>query len=257
MRNNPTVIPMSTGFSAQLNGASVADLVQMYCQTRSRAVVEVRSGLQIGYLFFDEGRVVHAELGTLVGEPAFTRILGLSAGAFQPSLRHWPPRETIHSPVEGLLLRAAQALDEERRGSSLAAHEETPTASGAVRTSVTRSVGSTETRSAPPKGVTTPRQAATPRRVNDGASGVRIDHSGAVVSQRGAKAEQLADLMAFVTPLFDVIGEELGIGETRGADFQGAGDTEVLLRLEPDGSWVGAVGQTHELVELKRRLGVL
>ncbi len=244
-------IPISAGFSAQVNGASVADLVQMYCQTRQRAAVEIRSGLHIGYLFFDEGRLIHAEIGTLTGEAAFETILTLSAGAFRPTLRPWPTLESIQCSVEALLLRAAQALDESRRR----VPSKTPPLDGSVKVSVTRTVGASQ------PAATEGDHVVASTRDNPGhlrsqvASGVRLDPTGVIVSQRGGKAEGLADLVAFAAPLLDVIGHELGVGETRGADFYCGGGREVLLRREPDGSWVGAVGSARELVELRARLG--
>lgn len=245
--------PLTAGFSAQVNGASVADLIQMYCQTRTRAAIEVRSGLQIGYLFFDQGRLIHAELGALTGEPAVGRILGFVAGAFQPSLRAWPTHETIACSIESLLLRTAQALDESRRRSPSAVNSDAGSSNGSVKVSVTRSVGASK---APPAneslreslGRSAPARALT-------ASGVRVDPAGGVVSQRGAQAEGLADLVAFAAPLLNAIGAELGLGDTRGIDLFCSGEMEVLLRHEPDGSWVGAVGVASELIELRRRIG--
>lgn len=244
--------PLNAGFSAQVNGASVADLIQMYCQTRARAAVEVRSGLQIGYLFFDQGRLVHAELGTLTGEPAVGRILGFVAGAFQPSLRAWPAHETIACSVESLLLRTAQALDESRRHSPPVVNNDAAAPNGAVKVSVTRPVGASRTEGHGPLPESLGRAASARTLV---ASGVRIDPVGAVVSQRGAQAEGLADLVAFAAPVLNAIGGELGLGDTRGIDLFCSGDVEVLLRHEPDGSWVGAVGVASELTELRRRIG--
>lgn len=252
MPNELSEFPLSAGFSAQVNGASVADLVQMYCQTRARAAIEVRSGLQIGYLFFEHGRLIHAELGTLTGEPAFSRILSFAAGAFQPSLRPWPLRESITCSVESLLLRTAQALDESRRRPHSNDTDLTPSTS-AVKVSVTRSVGVPRPE-ALNRSELDPSDGPAPLRAGP-ASGVRLDPAGAVVSQRGDRAEGLADLVAFAAPVLLAIGNELGLGETRGIDLFCARESEVLLRHEPDGSWVGAVGLSQELVELRRRIG--
>lgn len=251
MPNDGSDFPLTPGFSAQLNGASVADLVQMYCQTRARAAIEVRSGLQIGYLFFDQGRLVHAELGTLSGEPAVARILGFSAGAFQPSLRAWPTHASIACSVEALLLRHAQAVDESRRRPAPSSDNDLTPSNNAVKVSVTRSVGAGRDYGDVAHDAT---DRPTPTRAVS-ASGVRVDPAGAVISQRGAQAEALADLVAFAASTLDAIGKELGLGDTRGIDLFCAADTELLLRHEPDGSWVGALGATHELSELRRRIG--
>lgn len=250
MPNDGTDVPRTVGFSAQVNGASVADLVQMYCQTRARAAIEVRSGLQIGYLFFEHGRLTHAELGSLTGELAFARISSFAAGAFQPSLRPWPSHESITCSVESLLLRMAQALDESRRRNPMAADNDVTPSNGAVKVSVTRSVGIPR----PENLLGDSGQRPAPTRTAS-ASGVRLDPSGAVVSQRGVHAEGLADLAAFAASTLNAIGGELGLGETKGLDLFCSGEMEVLLRCEPDGSWVGAVGVGQELAELRRRIG--
>lgn len=253
MPNDVSEFPLNPGFSAQVNGASVADLVQMYCQTRARAAVEVRSGLQIGYLFFDQGRLIHAELGTLTGEAAVARILGFAAGAFQPTLRAWPLRESINCSIESLLLRTAQAQDESRRRIPFGVNSAANPSNSSVKVTVTRPVGAAKSEG--PRGSSEESfEQSTPARA-DPASGVRLDPTGAVVSQRGAHAEGLADLIAFAAPILNAIGNEFGLGATRGIDAFCAGEMEVLLRHEPDGSWVGAVGATPELMELRRRIG--
>lgn len=247
----PAVNP---GFSAQVNGVSIPDLVQMYCQTRSRAAIEVRSGFQVGYLFFDNGRLIHAELGALVGESAFEKITAFSAGAFQPSLRAWPRQASIDCSVEALLLRIAQAQDEAVRGVGAEMPTGAQAAGNAVRVSVTKPVGVPRRDPQAEAPESAPRQDRSQPK-ESGASGVRVDPKGELVSRRGGRAEGLTDLVAFAGPLLQSIGHELGLGETRGVDLFGSGDVEVLLRRELDGSWVGAVGQAQELAELRRRIG--
>ena len=68
---SPTV-----GFRAQISGASLWDLVQMECLSRSRQVFRVNGEGGVGYLYFAEGRVVHAATLKLIGEVAALEILG-------------------------------------------------------------------------------------------------------------------------------------------------------------------------------------
>jgi hypothetical protein len=100
------------GFRAELRGASLWDLVQMECLARSRAVIRVSGEGGIGYLYFAEGRVVHAATARLIGEEAAMEILGWTNGVFQPCERAWPAAATIDTPCEGLILQLAQRRDD-------------------------------------------------------------------------------------------------------------------------------------------------
>jgi hypothetical protein len=104
---SPTV-----GFRAQISGASLWDLVQMECLARSRQVVRVSGEGGVGYLYFADGRVVHAVTSRLMGETAALEILGWTNGVFQPCERAWPAGYTIETSCEGLILRLAKRRDE-------------------------------------------------------------------------------------------------------------------------------------------------
>jgi hypothetical protein len=110
-----TAVPSPTsavGFRAQISGASLWDLVQMECFSRSRQVVRVSGEGGVGYLYFADGRVVHAATSKLMGEPAALEILGWTNGLFQPCERTWPAAFTIETSCEGLILRLAKRRDE-------------------------------------------------------------------------------------------------------------------------------------------------
>lgn len=100
------------GFHAHLDGASLADLVQMECLAGSRRVVRIASGISVGYLFFRGGAVVHAIARAAVGEAAALEVLLWNDGSFEPVDREWPIKESISCTWQSLLLRAAQMRDE-------------------------------------------------------------------------------------------------------------------------------------------------
>jgi Domain of unknown function (DUF4388) len=102
----------AVGFRAQISGASLWDLVQMECLSRSRQVIRISGDGGVGYLYFAEGRVVHAVTSKLVGEVAAMEILAWTNGSFQPCERAWPATSTIESSCEGLILRLAKRRDE-------------------------------------------------------------------------------------------------------------------------------------------------
>jgi Domain of unknown function (DUF4388) len=111
-RVSRTVIKPEAGFRAELPGLDLATLIQMTCARRQHAVVRVSSYGQEGYLYSAEGRLVHATLDNLVGEEAVLRMLGWGSGEFSLCERPFPLHPTIESSTEGLLLRAAQLVDE-------------------------------------------------------------------------------------------------------------------------------------------------
>src|SRR5438876_1455331 len=73
-----------------------------------------------GTVVFDRGRIVHAEFGQLVGEPAFTAQVGTSHRApggtffFNPMEAATSFQRTIERSVESLLLSTAAGIDEGR-----------------------------------------------------------------------------------------------------------------------------------------------
>jgi hypothetical protein len=98
-----------------VDGAHLADLIQMNCQKRTRCVFRIISGEESGYLFFDEGLVLHAEFGKHAGMDAVVEMLSLETGTFEPSERAWPAQPSLRMPADVLLLNAAKLLDEARQ----------------------------------------------------------------------------------------------------------------------------------------------
>ncbi len=103
------------GFSVRLEGASLFDLVQLECLSAERSILRVLAGSASGLLFFRGGNLVHAVTGQLVGEPAVRAMLAWPAGQVRPCERLWPAVESITASWQSVLLRAAQAADEDAR----------------------------------------------------------------------------------------------------------------------------------------------
>lgn len=218
-------VPASRGFSAQLRGASLWDLVQIECLSRSRRSMQVVGEGGVGYLYFDRGRIVHATTAQAVGEAAALEILAWTNGSFQASDRPWPEQPSIQTALEGLLLRAAQLRDEAaasnlvafpgRTGSALdeeifeeleigdEEEEGEPEGEGPMRSS---NIDDAIT------GVKDPRGVARPEIAGDFTVVMRLGPNGAIVSNRGG-SEELAETVAYVQRLLQLTGEMLGLGE--------------------------------------------
>ena len=77
-----------------------------------------------GTVFFDRGRIVHAEFGRLVGEPAFTALVVTAhrepggTFCFNPMEGATTFQRTIERSVDSLLLSTAAGIDEGRAGTT-------------------------------------------------------------------------------------------------------------------------------------------
>jgi hypothetical protein len=255
----------AVGFHAQLDGASLWDLVQMECLARSRLAVEVTGEGGTGYLYFDAGRVVHATTARLRGVPAALEILEWTSGTFRASSRSWPTgAATIDMTHEGLLLHAAQRRDE-RAASNLVAfpgraaealEEEVADAIEDVELEEieTEEVGEVEMRnqnvddtpSAPLARVESP---------VDFPVMLRLSTSGTVLRNKGG-SEELAEAAAYAHRLVQLTGELLGFEKFVALECtfhagrclvfgEGEGDV-VVLKPRPD----------LDLQALRERLGL-
>ncbi len=193
------------GFRATLSGTSLGDLVQMECTRGVRSVARVRSGAQVGYIYFDLGRIVHAVTGSLRGEEALFAILEWSTGEFQPCEMPWPAQPTLHDSASSLLIRAAYVQDE-------AARRATPP-DGEDRGATLLSFP--EIRPTPSQSQLMPAaQVATPPPVPDDAKGVlgslRLGADFEPTTRTG-DVDALAPTVAYVVCLAALVADRLGL----------------------------------------------
>jgi hypothetical protein len=197
-RGNPPS-EASPGFQAYLDGASLADLVQMECLAGSRRIVRVTSGNNVGYLYFRDGAVVHAISRSAMGEAAAFEVLLWNDGSFEPVDREWPVKESISCTWQSLLLRAAQMRDERH-----------------VQTVVSLR-GDLRSKSAGPPPLGESMQLdATPVEVaghvlrrEDFDVILRLDADGAIALNHGT-SQDFADIVAYACRLGELIGVRLG-----------------------------------------------
>lgn len=205
------------GFSASLNAASLADLVQFECVSGSTCVARVTADDEVGYLYFRAGRIVHAVSASNVGEPAALEILGWESGNFEICNAGWPDADSIQLPFQGLLLRAAHTRDEVSRD-NLLRFPKPPS----VPNRAAPKPPSVHEELAPASGVTKVRAAA------------RLDPQGEVVMAKGQGASELADAAALTLRLARLIGESLGLDGLMAVESLSS-EQRTLLLLEKDG----------------------
>ncbi len=99
------------GFAGDLSDMGVVDLVQTFEVGRKTGKVNIE-GEHTGAIYFRDGRVVDAELGKLVGENAFYRILNTFEGKFDVHFEPVEQADRIEVSTQGLLLEGMRRLDE-------------------------------------------------------------------------------------------------------------------------------------------------
>lgn len=100
------------GFAGTISELQLSDLIQMSCLGRLTNAIEVHSGSQEGIIFFEDGNIVHAQIGILMGEEAFYEIISWEAGSFTLNKGLEADRESILKGWQSLLLEGLRRVDE-------------------------------------------------------------------------------------------------------------------------------------------------
>jgi hypothetical protein len=225
-----------SGFSAQLRGASLFDLIQFECASRGRKVVRVTSDARSALLYFSDGRIVHAAAGRITGEEAVREVLTWGQGTFA-RFDHfdgaWPRLETITASAESVLLRAAQCLDE---------------GAGNVVALPVRE---------PPAPPPLPKPRVPPRRPMVELT-LRLSPDGDLLERQGYADDQdgFCDAVAYAAQLTDLIGGLLGLADFTNVELNFR-DSRCVLARQHDGTLLATKGgpQTH-LDDLRQKLGL-
>ncbi len=96
----------------RLGEGVLANLVQYLSLNQASGCLQlVSDGLGRGRVYLQRGAVEHVEVGSEVGLPALTALLGWQEGRFFFRVDLSPPRRTLDLPVDALLLRASYGSD--------------------------------------------------------------------------------------------------------------------------------------------------
>lgn len=99
-----------------LRSMSLPSIIQINCSERNQARLRIRHGGQEGSLFFADGEVVHAAVGSQVGEEALYAMLAWEDGDFDLEMEIPATQRTITTGWSGLLLEGMRRLDEMTAG---------------------------------------------------------------------------------------------------------------------------------------------
>lgn len=229
-----------SGFRAHLNGASLADLVQMECLSGRERVIRISSDGDVGYLYFRGGQIVHAVSRRGIGETAALEILRWNDGTFEACNAGWPDRDSITCNWQNLLLLAAQHRDESGRHNLVAFPG--AAARGAQRPSSTPPPPSVNSDSSPPM-------------LAQVRAAVRIDANGTIVTSKGA-ADELSQVAAYASRLAELIGDGLGMSGLRSVEVLQP-STRTLICREKSGTTLALTAAPDaDLTQVRERLGL-
>jgi hypothetical protein len=262
MKDPPGTAVSEEGFSANLTGASLPDLVQMECFGNSTLAVRVVSGDDEGYLYFHGGQIVHAMSSNAVGEAAALEILGWNRGSFEPCSAGWPSEFTIAKPWQALLMASATSRDEARRKVVDFPRERTQGAIMIQKPPKPITHYSQPPFGQPPSSRSPQTPSSVPGPSQSGTAptagierAVRLEANGRVISTRG-EADELAAMTAYALSVSALVGDELGMGELRAIETVANG-TRRLFYTESDGKLIGVEARAEtDLGPLREKLGI-
>ena len=114
----------SKGFRGVIQELTLMDILQLLAYESGTALVEVSSPEGTGKIWIKDGKVVHAEIGDMVGTQAFGKILSLEGGTFAVKRGVETDKQTIYESVDSLLLRTISASEEAEVNESAQSIEE-------------------------------------------------------------------------------------------------------------------------------------
>ncbi len=102
------------GFTGKLDQFQLVDIIQMCCLSRRSGRLRIAKGVEKGVLFLQDGRIVHAVSGGLSAEEAVYRVISWDFGEFSFDEGIEPPKVTIQSGWEHLVMDGVRRRDESR-----------------------------------------------------------------------------------------------------------------------------------------------
>lgn len=100
------------GFKGSITGLQLPDLIQMNCLSQITTALYVKKENREGVIYFEDGQISHAQVGTLEGEEALFTILSWQSGSFRFVGGEKAPTSSIATNWEYLLIEGMRKADE-------------------------------------------------------------------------------------------------------------------------------------------------
>ncbi|MFC2170580.1 DUF4388 domain-containing protein [Calditrichota bacterium] len=101
-----------SGFGGRMEKIRLADIIQLVALSQRTVALNVLVKDRRGVLYFENGEVMHALCGDLVGEDAFYELFNWSGGQFSLGAHSAGGDQTISMSWQGLLMEATRRQDE-------------------------------------------------------------------------------------------------------------------------------------------------
>jgi len=95
-----------------LKDLKLPSLIQLNCMEKNTAKLTIETDGRYGFVYFENGQVVHAEYDPEIGEEAVYRMLHLYSGKFKVESGIRAPAQTIRLSWNSLLLEGLHKLDD-------------------------------------------------------------------------------------------------------------------------------------------------
>jgi hypothetical protein len=99
-----------------LKDMNLSSIITLNCNEGKRACLHIKDKGREATIFFDAGQVVHASLGSEEGEVVIYELLNWDKGTFEMEQNVAPPKHSITSHWQTLLLNGMRRIDENSAG---------------------------------------------------------------------------------------------------------------------------------------------
>jgi DNA-binding response OmpR family regulator len=103
---------LKTRFAGSIQDMTVVDLLQTFEISRKSGTITFKSGSRLGYVWFKDGRMIDAEVGTLRGEEAVYRMLVWNEADFEVDFGPVDREEHVEQPTSVLVMEGMRRADE-------------------------------------------------------------------------------------------------------------------------------------------------
>ncbi|MDB5212691.1 MAG: two-component response regulator, partial [Myxococcaceae bacterium] len=103
---------LKTRFAGSIQDMTVVDLLQTFEISRKSGTITFKSGSRLGYVWFKDGRMIDADVGTLRGEEAVYRMLVWSEADFEVDFGPVDREELVEQPTSVLVMEGMRRADE-------------------------------------------------------------------------------------------------------------------------------------------------
>ncbi len=97
-----------------LEDVNLTDTIQILEMAGKTGYLQVKNNNGIGKLYFKHGKVVHATLGSLIGQEVIFEMLRWEKGEFEFSKGEYTGQETIKTSIQKLFMEGIKRIDEQK-----------------------------------------------------------------------------------------------------------------------------------------------